>query len=289
MPAAAHSATIPVMPISRRAPQIMLAGCLGAAAIAGCGSGGTPTTSTTATPPSNGVAAMKPSDMLASAATALRGVSSYRMQGTITRLSPGRPRSRMSISVYPGNAVRMVLSGASGVLQVITSGKHVLLRANHRFWAGGAHVSADLAALFANRWLVVSAAEGRSAYALAGHLSRRYLTACLAQPVGGLAKGPMTTVGGKRAVVVRELGKAPGGQLMNVVIAATGPAYPLQLTAIGKQRPGGPKGPCRSSGPGAVGTVRLSRFGELGKLRLPHAVTPQALERRALQHPGKSG
>lgn len=283
MPAAAHSATIPVMPISRRAPQIMLAGCLGAAAIAGCGSGSTPTTSTTATPPSNGVAAMKPSDMLASAATALRGVSSYRMQGTITQLSAGRPRSRMSISVYPGNAVWMVLAGPGGVLQVITERNHVYLRATHRFWAG-AHISAQLATLFANRWLVVSADEGRAVYALAGHLSRRYLTNCLAQPVGGLSKGVMTTVGGRRAIVLREFGDVPGGQLTKVAIAATGPAYPLQLTAIGKQRPGGPTGACHSTGPGAVGTVRLSDFGKLGALHLPHAVTPRALERSALRH-----
>lgn len=276
------------MSSSKRLPLTLLAACLVAAVITGCGSGSTPTATTSTTPASHGIAAMKPSDQLATAAAALRSVSSYRMQGTITQLSVGRPRSRMSISVYPGNAVRMVLTGARGVLQVITSGKHVYLRANHRFWAGVAHVGAQLAALFSNRWLVVSAAEGRSAYALAGHLSRRYFTACLAQPVGGLAKGPTTTVGGQRAIVVRELGKAPGGQLTNVAIAATGPAYPLQLTAIGRQRPGGPLGPCRSTGPGAVGTVKLSDFGRLGALRLPHAVTPQALERNALRHAGKA-
>ena len=274
------------MPLARRAPQILLAGCLSAAAIAGCGSGSTPPTPTSTAPPSNGVAAMKPADMLAAATAALRGASSYRMQGTITRLSAGRPRSRMSISVYPGNAVRMVLAGASGILQVITDGHHVYLRANHRFWAG-AHISAQLATLFANRWLVVSAAEGRSAYALAGHLSRRYLTNCLAQPVGKVAKGPRTTVGGTPAIILRERGNGPGGQLTNVAIAATGPAYPLRLTSIGKQRPGGPTGACRSSGPGAVGTVRLSDFGRLRALHLPHAVTPQALEAKALRNGGK--
>jgi hypothetical protein len=274
------------MSTSKRATLILLAACLVAAVIAGCGSGSTPPATTFTTPVRHGVAAMKPSDQLATAAAALRRVSSYRMQGTITQLSAGRPRSRMSISVYPGNAVRMVLTGARGVLQVITAGKHAYLRANHRFWAGAAHVGAHLAALFANRWLVVSAAEARSAYGLAGHLSRRYFTACLAQPVGGLTKGPMTTVGGQRAIVVRELGEAPGGQRTNVAIAATGPAYPLQLTAIGKQRPGGTLGPCRSSGPGAVGTVTLSAFGQLGALRLPHAVTPQALEANALKQRG---
>jgi hypothetical protein len=277
------------MPVSRRAPQILLAGCLGAAALAGCGSGSTPTTTTTTStaPPSNGVAAMRPPDMLAAAAAALRGVSSYRLQGTMTESSSAKTRTRMSISVYPGNAVWMVLADDRGVAQVIIDGRKAYLRANHKFWAGGAHISAQLAALFANRWLVVSAAEGRSLSSTAGHFAPRYLANCLAQPVGGLAKGATTTVGGQQGIVLRERGNAPGGQPMSLAIATAGPAYPLRLTATGKQRPGGPKGPCYSSGPSSTGTITISDFGQLGALRVPHAVTPQTLELNALRHPGK--
>jgi hypothetical protein len=269
------------MAVSRRAPQILLAGCLGAIALAGCGSGSTPTTSTATTPASNGVAAMRAPDMLAAAANALRGVSSYRLQGTMTQLSAGSPRSRMSIAAYSHNAVSMVLAQGHVTIDLITDARKAYLRGSRRFWASSAHLDAKLAALFAGHWLVASAAQGRALLAVAGHFTPRYLANCLAQPVGGLAKGRTTTVDGQPAIILRELGNAPGGQPMNVAIATTGPAYPLRLTATGRQRPGGPKGPCYSSGPSSVGTITISDFGLLRAPRLPHAVTPRALEAKA--------
>ena len=204
---------------SRGSASVLLATCLGAAVIAGCGSGGTPTTTT---PASNGLAAMRAPDILAAAVAALRGVSGYRVHGRSTAGSAAT-RERLAASFYAPHQVSMTVEEEGFTIQVVVDGPTSYMRGSRKFWDRSIHDNGAAKAL-ANRWFRYNAANANQLTADLGHLNPSALSACLAQSDGKLVRAGTTTVAGQTAIIVREMGNVPGGQPLKIAIAATGGA-----------------------------------------------------------------
>lgn len=247
--------------------------------IAGCGSSGAANNAKSAT---TKLAAEKPAQILKASAAALGAAGSMRMQGTMTQLSGPRRRMHFDFDLYRTRAFSMQIATAHGTVRMIVDGNRSYMRADRAFWQATSRNS-PLAAMFANRWIVISGASAHSMTSGLGNVEPAHLASCLAKFRGHITVAGSASVGGRPAVLLVSAGDYPGGQHETIAIAASGPPYPLRLTASGKQRPGGHRGPCGSStGPASVGSVTLSDFGKLGKLSVPaHALDMNSLQQQS--------
>jgi hypothetical protein len=257
--------------VSRRLLPGLAAACLFAGVIAGCGSSSTTPKPASGKPAAHtGEASKPPAQILADAAAALRKAGSYRMQARMTQLTRQRQHIRMSVDVFSAQtlSVSMTFNGLS--FKLISVANKAYMEAGQKFWDKETHNSAA-AALLAGRWLVGPTRSFGSLASVAGEMSPSRLAGCMIKQHGHLSIAGYTTVDHRPAVVLHDAGNGAGNQRGTLAIATTGVPYPLQVTASGKQQPGGAKGPCGSSGsgPSSVGTITLSGFGHLGKLRLP--------------------
>lgn len=265
-------------PVTHRL-RLLAAGCLCSGAIAGCGSSSTPPPTKT-----SGLAAETPQQILKASAAALRSVGSFRMQGAMTQLSTPKQRMQVSLEFYSAHAFLMQMSMKRGSFAMILDGTRAYMNADQKFWASYTH-STVAASLFANRWILVPANGVGSLTSGLHQMQPAQLAACMVTQHGRLSVAGHTTIQGQPAIVLRDNGDFPGDQPETIAIATSGKPYPLRITASGKQRPGGGKGPCGSgSGPSSDGSVTLSGFGRVGKLHVPaHAINLKSLEQHAAQ------
>ena len=232
----------------------------------------------------SGLAGEKPEQILKASAAALRSVGSFVMQGTMTQLSTPKQRMRISLEFYSTHAFLMQMSMKAGSFAMILDGKRAYMNADERFWATYVHSTAA-ASLFANRWLLFPVSAVGSLTSGLHQMQPAQIAACMVTQHGRITVAGHTTVQGQSAIVLRDNGDFPGDQPETIAIATTGKPYPLRVTATGKQRPGGGKGPCGGgSGPSSDGSLTLSGFGHLGKLHVPaHAINLKSLEQHAAQ------
>lgn len=267
--------------MSRRLLPGSAAVCLCVGMIAGCGSSGTPPKP--ASPKSAaraGEASKSPDQILADSAAALRTAGSYRMVARMTQLTRPRQRVRFTADVFSAHTFSMSMSSNGLGFELIFTANRAYMKADQRFWDKETHNSAA-GALLAGRWFLAPPGTANSLASIAGQVSPSRLGRCMLVQHGHLSIAGHTTVDHQPAVVLHDAGQGAGNQRGTLAIATTGVPYPLQITANGKQRPGTTKGPCGSngSGPSTVGTVTLSGFGHLGKLRLPaHPINLKTLD-----------
>jgi hypothetical protein len=256
---------------------VLTAGAL----VAGCGSSGSPSQGAA----HGAEASKKPAQILADAAAALRSAGSYRIEGSMTELTKPVQRMRMAVSVYaPHEYAMTVTTPRKGSVDVIVDGRTTYMRADQTFWTAMTK-DARVSRLFAGHWLELPTADAGSLASLGNQMSPSRLASCLVESHGTLTRVGTTTIGRRSAIVIRDAGNAPGDQPNTLAVAATGTPYPLKSTATGKQQPGGTSGECSNgSGPSTDGTLTLSGFGNLGRLRLPpHPINLKSLGRLAPQ------
>jgi hypothetical protein len=279
-----------------RAPQILVIGCLCAAAIAGCGgSSSTPTATPTASSnvgwaPSK-LTSETPHQILRKSAAALEKAGAFRMQGTLHQLSAPQKWMRMSAALYSAQRFELSVTQSRGGMAMIVDRAKAYFRADDTFWVNETHNS-RAATLLGNRWFTYPGAKVRQIDKSMGNFTPSKLSKCLvvATGEGSLSDGGYTTVDNQRAIVLRAPAEGPGGQAAEIAVAMYGPPYPLEIKAYGKQLPGKAKGGgacgAGSSGPAWVGGVTLSGFGQLPKLQVPtHATSVQQYAQRLSSRP----
>ena len=231
--------------------------------LSGCGSGA-PKHKVTR----SGEAAKAPVQIVADAAAALRSARGYTMQGTITQNGEAL---RLTV-VSPGpSALELTFSIAGASLEMIASPRGSYVRGNATFWR--AHLGGSGSGL-ANRWLEVAPSSAQALTSSLGHFAPATMSRCLTEDHGTLTVSGMTTIDGRSAVIVRDEGNAPGSSPSELDVATTGPPYPLQATADGGQRAGGPIDVCNDGkATDARGKITFSHFGVVPPLQVPkHAI-----------------
>jgi len=205
-------------PSSRLAPRAR--GVLGAAlaiplaalALASCGSSS-----------ANGVASKTPSEILALSKQAADSAKSVHVAGSIvSKVSP----LTLDLSLVAGEGARGSLAEGGSSFELIETGGTVYLRGNAAFYK---RIGGDAAAQLLNgKWLKAPASTPAFA-SLASLTDPRQLIDSTLADHGTLAKGAITSVGGRRVVALNDTSK--GGTLY---VAVTGKPYPVQIAKTGE-------------------------------------------------------
>lgn len=199
----------------RTVPAVAVA-LVASAALAACGgsSGNAPT--------DNGVAAKSPVQIVAAANSAITGLKSVHVVGSI--VSSGQPIG-LNLDLVSGMGGRgnMTIDGLS--VQLIDVGKFVYINGSKAFWLRFGNAAA--AALLQGKWLKASTTSGSFA-SLAALLDLRHLLSAMLAGHGTLAKGPTTTVEGQKVVGITDT--SHGGTLY---VATVGKPYPVELLKTG--------------------------------------------------------
>jgi hypothetical protein len=192
-------------------PALVLALVL--ALLGGCGSSSSS---------GNGEASKSPSQILAAAKAAAAGAASAHVAGSI--VDEGKPISLdMELVSGKGGRGRITLEGLS--ISLIQVGKSVYINGSSAFYR---HVAGAAAAqLLQGKWLKAPASGGNFA-SLASLTNLGKLIDTTLASHGKLAAAGTKTINGQRAVGVSDTSK--GGTLY---VAATGPAYPIEIVKSG--------------------------------------------------------
>lgn len=224
-----------------------------------------------ATPPkgTNSLASEPPARIVTAAQSALRAAHGYVMAGKMTQ---GDQRLELRLTYDGPSKLEINLSHRSSTAAVLALPGHAYVKASRAYLR--ALGKAGLPLRYANRWIELPAAAGRSFAKHLGTFDPRTLARCLGENHGPLSRSGSTTVDGKRAVVIRDAGGVPGGTPGTLDVAAAGPAYPLRVTSTGPTLKGGKVDACNDGrGSDIEGSLTLSRFNHPPVLTAPaHAV-----------------
>jgi hypothetical protein len=213
---------------------------------------------------SNGLTGKTPAQILAAAQAALRSARSFVVAGDIV---DGKQTSRISVVFGGSDKIKIELDQSGDDIQILGLDGKEYLRANRKFWVaqGGTKLAS-----FANKWIVVPDKTAKQLTASLGPFAPATLAECLGQDVGTLSSDGTATVDGQAAVVIKQAGDVPGGNPGTLAVAASGPAYPLRITATGRTRPGGKVDTCNDGkGGDDQGNLTLSDFNHAPALSVP--------------------
>ena len=165
----------------------------------------------------NGVAAKSPDEILTAANNAIAGASAVHIAGSV--VDAGLP-VRLDLSLVSARGGRGVMSENGLTFNIIDVGQHVYIKASRAVWQH--FVGASAARLLDGRWLQAPARGQFASVAALTDLRRLYGQVLPSR--GGLKKGAVTTVNGRKAVAVTST--ATGETLY---VATTGKPYPVAI------------------------------------------------------------
>jgi hypothetical protein len=184
--------------------------------LAGCGSSSSSS--------GNGLESKSPVQILQASKDAASKAASVHIAGTI--LSAGKPIS-LDMELLAGKGGKGRISQEGFTINLIQTGGAVYINGTAAFYR---HVSGAAAAqLLQGKWLKAPAHSGELA-SLAELTNLGKLIDTALSGHGTLAKGAPTTIGGQKAITLKDTGK--GGTLY---IAATGIPFPLEIAKAGTE------------------------------------------------------
>jgi hypothetical protein len=215
---------------------------LAAAGIAACGSGG---------PASNGVASKSPAAIVTAASTAVDGLKSVRIAGSLVS---GTTPITLNLDLVAGKGASGSMSENGLSFQIIAIGNAVYISGSQAFWThtGGA----AMAALFKGKWLQTTASGNFSSLSTLTNVHDLFPK--LLGSSTAVVKGATSTVRGQKVVAITDAAKSS-----TLYVATTGPPYPIEVVGAGKQ----------------VGTIVFEDFNKPVALTAPaHAINVSGLK-----------
>ncbi len=213
------------------------------------------------------LAGHSPRQVIDLAAAALRHAGGYAMRADLLQ---SHTRTIIDLSANADSRYEATLTSAGATYSVISVPGAAYLRGDAAFWRAQAKGNAALARRLRGHWLHVPDSGAHSVTKSLGTLTPGTLARCLTEDHGTLTLAGHTTVAGRRALVVRDAGNAPGATPSTITVAATGTPYPLRYDATGATRRGGRVDVCNDGkGDGATGTIALSQFGHTPAVSAP--------------------
>lgn len=168
-------------------------------------------------PAPSGVASQSAAHIVATARSAIEGVSSVHLSGSGVS---GRTRFGVDLEIVTGKGGSGTITENGGALQIVVIGQTGYFNGDAAFWTQTSGPAA--AKLFSGRWLKAPT-NGQFA-ALASLTNTHAAFDALLSPDGPVVKGAVTKVRGQRVVAVTN--RASGGTLY---VATTGKPYPVEV------------------------------------------------------------
>jgi hypothetical protein len=196
--------------LSHLAGPVLLLGILGVS-LGGCGGSSS----------GNSIASKTPTQILDAAKAAADGAASVHVAGTITA---GAPLS-LDLKLLSGKGGHGTITQNGLSFELIALGGTVYIHGSPAFYRRiGGKAAAQL---FQGKWLKAPATSGDFASISSLTDMRKLLDTTLTSH-GKLTKGPLTSMGGQKAIAIEDLSK--GGLLY---VAATGKPFPVELLKRG--------------------------------------------------------
>jgi hypothetical protein len=203
----------------RRKPVIILLALLAALVLGACGSSSS--SSSGGSSSDNGVASKSPAEIVSAAQSAVAGVNSVHVSGSVT--SSGSPIS-LDLNLVNGKGGRGSMSVNGLSFQIVALTQEIYINAPSSFWK---HFGGNAAAqLLSGKWLKAPANGQFASFASLTNLNQ--LFSKLLSSHGTLSNGGTTTVNGQKVVAVKD--SSQGGTLY---VAATGKPYPVRVIKSG--------------------------------------------------------
>jgi hypothetical protein len=208
-----------------------------------------------------------PQQILADVQRDLAKVRSYHFSGSQV---DGGSTTRMTGDVSASGRADVTFREGGASVRVILLPPAMYLKANAAFWkANGGKNGRKIADKLAGRWLKTNDPSLKS---IIDELLPKRLASCAGVGTGTLKKGGVSSVGGKRAVVVVDEGDKPGTTPGRLYVSTSGRILPLRELQTGKRKRGGHVNP-RCEDPHDTSTsadVRFGAFDEPLHITAPH-------------------
>ena len=199
----------------------------------------------------------------------LAKVKSLHFAGSLTQ--PGSV-TRLSGDVFASGSASIGIVQGKGSLRMILLPKSTYLKANAVYWkASDKQYGAMLASKLAGRWVKVPESTRASVQSLLTTLSPKNLARCFGSQTGTLVANGVTTLGGRKVIVLEDEGDKPGTAPGLLYVTATTPVLPVRNTQTGPRRAGG-KLDRRCGEPNdksTAGDIAMSRFDHVAPLKAP--------------------
>lgn len=181
-------------------------------------------------------ASKSPQAILSDLQRDLGKVKSYHFVGRVTGPSGV---TKVSGDVAPGSGSFGIVRGKVGVRMILLP-KSTYMKANAAYWrASDKERGAMFAAKLAGRWIKVPESLRGPFKPLLSQLSPKHLAACVVAGAGTLTNNGLTTLGGRKVIVLEGKDDEPGATPGLLYIAADGPVLPLRQVQTGPRRAGG--------------------------------------------------
>ena len=175
-----------------------------------------------------------PAQILADVKRDLAKVRGYHFSGSEI---DGKHTTRVTGDVSAAGRADMTIREAGTRARVILVPGAYYLNANAAFWkANGGSQGPAVADKLAGRWFKTTDPGLRS---LVAEFLPKHVASCVSAGTGTLSNGGVSSVGGRRAVVVIDAGDQPGTAPGKLYVSASGPSLPLRIVQTGPTRPGG--------------------------------------------------
>jgi hypothetical protein len=209
----------------------------------------------------NGEASKSPKQILADAASAMRGASGFELRGT-------QSEDGKTTQIWLAASPRSLEFGASvgaAAYEVLKVPTGYYVRGSAGFWKQ--HLGAR-GAVLTDRWIHGSS---RALSSELNQVTPATLERCLTEDTGRLRIAGTTSINGRPAIVIRDSGNLPGTAPGTLAVAMTGPPYPLRETVAGRHRAGGRIDVCNDGHASGyqTGTLTLSNFNQIAPMQPP--------------------
>jgi hypothetical protein len=184
-----------------------------------------------------GEASRSPQAILSDMQRDLRKVESYHLVG---RLTDPSGVTRLSGDVMASGAASFGLVHGQTALRMILLPRSTYLKANAAYWrASDKERGAMFASKLADRWIKVPESARGPFKPLLAKLSPKHLASCVFAGTGTMTNHGLTTLGGRKVIVLEGKADQPGATPGSVYIAADGPVLPVRQVQTGPRRAGG--------------------------------------------------
>jgi hypothetical protein len=215
---------------------------------------------------SSGLAGKEAKAILNDAASALKEVDSYHIEGD------GEDKDghvAFSTDIAGNGSMRIKTDSGGEVVEVVVVGQQTFLKGNEAFWTK--EDAGPNAKRLADVWVDAPAGSEADLKKAFAALRPGQVAYCLTQHVGTLSKGGTESVDGRQTVVLVDKGDTSAAEPGKLYVATDGPPLPLRVTQTGPRTPGGKLDPrCDAADTTTTAMdVKLSKFGEQFDIRAP--------------------
>lgn len=212
-----------------------------------------------------------PTPLLHEAARGLAKAGSYHFEATA---KDNGERVRVEGDLFTSGDGRLAVTFGSGRrLATVVAGRDSYFKAPAAWWRNNVEdLPMRIAKRLGDRWIHLDSSAVKSMRDDMRDLRPAAISKCLIGTTGTLTRLPDARIGGRRVIVLKDLGDKPGTAVGRYFISADEPTLPVRVVQMGERHVGGRGGACSGGLAGddpIDATFSFSRIGHAARATAP--------------------